>query len=448
MREVSVQQAGEELRQTAQNVLALGKKAGADRVKCVTQAGRENRLVVENGEFSLANSMQSRSLGLAVHKNDRKGSASTNSVDDESTCSAVEKALALASFSLPDSNLVMADPSQTGSPDGLDFLYSSETAGISLDQLGEFMKIALDRFAKEPKFNLDRFELSTHVSYHGMVNSLGVDQHEIQSTLGWSYLGMARSGDQVSGMDYQGGFQFGLKNLMERIESDIDSFLERVVGSLNPIKCPGYKGPILIAPRALNQLLLGPLLYHVSGRSIMDGKSRWDKSVGEKVVSDKFTLDDKPHCSDLIGATAHDGDGLPTANRSIFKGGVLVSHLHDLYSAKKTGADSTSSAGGPFGLFVETGDGGFGDMVAAAPHVLYVTRFSGNVDPLTGDFSGLAKASRLFSDGKDQGGVGETMIAGNVFEMANQILAVGDATENVGGSYVAPPVLVDGITIS
>ena len=67
---------------------------------------------------------------------------------------------------------------------------------------------------------------------------------------------------------------------------------------------------------------------------------------------------------------------------------------------------------------------------------------------LTGDFSGLAKSSRLFRDGKDAGAVGETMIAGNVLDMLQNVLGLNRNAVNVSGHFSCPDVLVDGVTVS
>ena len=75
-------------------------------------------------------------------------------------------------------------------------------------------------------------------------------------------------------------------------------------------------------------------------------------------------------------------------------------------------------------------------------------RFSGNCDPLTGDFSGVAKSSKLFVNGENRGPVVETMIAGNVFDLSNNIVAVGDRVETVSGQILCPTIVADGVTVS
>ncbi len=430
----------------ALETLEIGRKYKADDTKCVGSCGIAARLVVENGEFTLADTTTSQSLGVLVHKDLKKGSASTNSPADIEQ--SVRDAVAIATFSVPDPNLTMADSKMAGPAKELPFLVDDRVTEVEMGELGELMQEVMIEFQKEPKLAIDRFELGSSVSFHTMVNSRGVRQKEFQTKIAWSYLGLARDGQEVSGMDYQGGFGYSWDHARTHIKDGVREFIDRVVGLLNPTKCPSYKGPILIAPRAVSELLLGTILYHASGRSVMDGKSRWGSSVGTRVVSPKLTLIDNPHDKALGGATAYDSDGLPTMPQTLIREGVLACHLFDCYSAKKLGTRSNAMAGGPFCLELKSGNESLANLFHARDEILVVQRFSGNVDSLTGDFSGLAKSSRLVRQGKDVGAVRETMIAGNIFELAENILGVSSELTTVSGSYKAPTILVDGITVS
>ena len=73
---------------------------------------------------------------------------------------------------------------------------------------------------------------------------------------------------------------------------------------------------------------------------------------------------------------------------------------------------------------------------------------AGHDDPVKGDFSGVAKASRLLQQGRDVGAVTETMIAGNFFDLVKSVIAVSDQVENDSGSFSAPYVLVDGVSVT
>ena len=78
---------------------------------------------------------------------------------------------------------------------------------------------------------------------------------------------------------------------------------------------------------------------------------------------------------------------------------------------------------------------------------LHVTRFSGNVDDVSGDFSGVAKGSFLVRRGKQLGPVKETLVAGNVFDLLPRIIGMGQ-TLHRNMATVSPAVLVDGVTVT
>lgn len=428
--------------------LDTAKKLGADAIKIATGASTQKRLVVENKQFSLANSLESRSLGLVVHKDQKKGSASINTVTEEGVKRAIESALALAKYSVPDENLTLPGPDLAPKAKPLAFLYDEELAKVELDEIQAVMQEVLARLTRDKRVALDRYEMSVDVSWHGMANSHGVRQSERQTMAHWSFFGMGRDGEEVTGFDYDGSFALKRADMLPKSMDDAGRFVDKIVKALGPVKCPSYKGPVLLSPRAVQELVYGMIHYHMGGRQVMDGKSRWEKSVGQKVISEHFTLKDHPHDPRFSGATAFDGDGIPTKPRTLIDKGVLVSHLHDAYSAKKCKTKPDGSSGAPFACEFAAGATPLADILSKNGPLLLIDRFSGNEDPVKGDFSGVAKASRLYQDGKEIGPVTETMVAGNFFEMAQAVLAVSREAESVSGGFLSPYVLFDGVSVS
>jgi PmbA protein len=437
-----------ELEKLVQVGLDRAKSTKADAAKFSASCAFERRLVVENKEFTLANSLESQKIGLVVHKDKKKGSAQINTKSGKAVEKAVDDALALAAFSVPDDALTMASLQDAPRAKQLPFMFDAELSNIELGELQEIMQIGLSAAIKDKRVALDKFDLGCNVSWSGLANSNGVVQAEKQTMVTWSFFGMAVDGPEVSGFDYDVGFAWRRKGLEDRLIQSAQLFAERVTRNLRPQKCPSYRGPVIFSPRAVEDLLVGMILYHASGSAVMDGKSQWTKSVGADVLSQLFTLTDDPHSETMSGATAFDGDGLPTKAQKIVGGGKLLTHLHDLYTARRTGAKSTAMSGGPFALTVAGGSAKFEDLASARGEILLVDRFSGNSDPVKGDFSGVAKNSRLYRGGKDAGSVAETMIAGNFFDIAKQLLQATRDTEVVQGSFVSPWILVDGVSVT
>jgi PmbA protein len=408
----------------------------------------EKRLVVEANQLHLANTLRSHELVLTLHRNSKKGSVKTNSLDLRQLEDAVRTAEILANFSVADPHLNFASPEMAPPARQLDFLYDPKVGEVGFEDLKQTMQELLDLVRSNSRITIDRMEIVVETARSSIANTLGVKQDEGSSAIEWSFSGMALEEDDVSGFDYDSGFSYSAKDFRTKAVNDLKKFIERLAGNLNPRPCPTYVGPVILSPRAIEEILLDVWLYHASGSQIMDGKSRWAHSIGKPVVAPLISIIDKPHDPTLDGSTAFDDDGIPTQDRSIIESGVLMTHILDCYSAKKLGVTTNGMAGGPFSLHIEGGKESLTNMLAARSEILLVDRFSGNTDPLTGDFSGVAKSSKLYQNGKEAGPVLETMIAGNIFDLAFKILAVSASKELVSGSFYSPYLLLDEVSVS
>lgn len=429
---------------------ALGHAAGqaADRARVTASCTSEQRLVAANGELVLASCAQARGMHVLVHRHQKEGAASTNALSRTALRGAVDDALALARLAPVDDALVMPDASQAPPAAPLPFLWDDAVGGLSLDRLREFTLAMQARLTRDSRVSIDRLEASARLRWRGVFNTQGVEQGEFSSTLGWSVMGMARGEDVAGGFDYERRAVFRLEGALEHALARCDEFCERVVGNLRQARAPDYVGPVLLSPRAVERLLLETITYHCSGRSVANGTSRWAGRLGSAVASPRLSVSDQPHDGALSGATAFDRDGLPTRPRVLLAGGVLASYLFDCYSARRAGARSTASAGGPFGLVCAPGQESLDDMKHARPELLVVERFSGNLDLPTGEFSGVAKSSRLYRNGADQGCVNGALIAGNAFSLLERVIAVSSTVDQVSGAARLPWMLVDAVHVS
>lgn len=449
-----VEQTQSGLTTLAETGLSEAKRLGADAAKIATSARWERRLVVEAGRYALANSLASRSLAIVVHKDHKKGSATVNSDNPGALSKAVADATALAAYSVPDEFLCMAKASEAPPAKPLDFLFDDHLAEVELEAIQSLMHEVLEILTRDKRVALDRFEMAADISLHGLFNSFGVRQSERQTMLSWSYMGMARDGEEVTSFDYDSGFAFDWRSSPERAKRDAAAFAQKILSFLKPRQCPSYKGAVLLSPRAVRELFADMMLYHMGGRQVMDAKSRWEQSLGQRVVSPLITVTDHPLDARFSGATSFDSDGLVTKTQTLVEQGILQQHLHDLYSANRTSArlgkaiKANGTAGAPFAMAFAPGSTSFADLVSGHNQLLMIDRFSGNSDPVKGDFSGVAKSSRLFIRGQDAGAVTETMIAGNFFEFAEKVLAVGNTLENVSGGFLSPYILVEGVSVT
>jgi PmbA protein len=86
-------------------------------------------------------------------------------------------------------------------------------------------------------------------------------------------------------------------------------------------------------------------------------------------------------------------------------------------------------------------------MIAGCSKGLLVNRFSGNVDSVSGDFSGVVKGGHYIEAGKTVCPVKEVMISGNIYELLKQVVDVSREYVDVGGSRM-PYIQIEGCSIT
>jgi len=140
----------------------------------------------------------------------------------------------------------------------------------------------------------------------------------------------------------------------------------------------------------------------------------------------------------------------------LIEGGVLRNFLYDAYTARKDDRSSNGHAGGgsssvpsvaTTNVVVARGETSLADMIAGIDRGVLATRFSGNADPVSGDFSGSVKGGRMIRGGKLAEPLCGTMIAGNTFELLKRISAVSSEHERMFGSIV-PYIALDEIAVT
>jgi PmbA protein len=76
-----------------------------------------------------------------------------------------------------------------------------------------------------------------------------------------------------------------------------------------------------------------------------------------------------------------------------------------------------------------------------------VRRFSGNVRPDSGEFSGIAKQASYIENGKIKHPLKETMVSGNAFQALKNIVEIGCETRPTAFQAYVPPILVDQVNM-
>ncbi|MFN8549577.1 MAG: TldD/PmbA family protein [Candidatus Eisenbacteria bacterium] len=437
----------EALRSSAEALLELARRSGADEAQVTAAWSREIKVGFERNELSLSSSGEESSLRLRVHHGHRLGSASTNSIAHVDLVRAVEAAMAVAALSPPDEYLNMPAPERLEArpltwDDAVDALHSADLRALA----EEYLRV----LRGDPRISIDSGNVSSDAGHAILLNSHGVDVSESWTKLSWLGSGQGIDGDDITNFDYGGGMSWQLAGARERMLADGARMATQLASTFGAAPGESYKGAVLLTPKSLEELLLDAIEFHLSGLQVFYGKSVFtDDRLGTAVANPRFTLVDDPSDAGLSGCTAWDSEGVPTSRRTFIDSGRLCLQMENAYSARRRGRPRTGHCGfGLHGAKVSPGDGVLAEMLRPSHPLLAVHRFSGNVDAASGDFSGVAKGSHLYLPGGERRPVSETMISGNVFELLESIVSMSREVEVVENGYSAPWILVDGVSVT
>ena len=431
-----------------QHAIQYAKTKGCAASICKVITSANNEFIGEQKNLSSINSSDQVGFGVTVHIGQKKGTASTNIVNKEKIEATVEQAIAIAKFSKEDPFLTITPLELAPKAQELSFLWDEGYSSIDKSVLSSYLKESIKQLHSYPEMALDRISLNINKSEEFYFNSNGVQQSERQSAASWSMLGMGKKGDFVTGMDWKSGFSYKKDLIQEKMHNSCESFIERIKLLLQKGASQSYEGGLIISPRCVEDLFLGIPLGHMSGRAVMDNRSKFQDDEFGQHFHESINVEDCPHLPELSSATSYDLEGIPSQNRQLIKNGKINGFLYDNYSGKKLGKTTSGIAGGPFGLKMAAGNASLESMLNSQKNILLIERFSGNSDFTTGNISGVAKSSSFYSDGKFQGIVDETMIAANVFEMIKNVVSIENISHLTDDSGYFPHILVDGVTVS
>ena len=197
--------------------------------------------------------------------------------------------------------------------------------------------------------------------------------------------------------------------------------------------------------------LLGVLEFALSGKTLIEGKSRFEGKLGERVASELVTLVDDPDHPDGLGNRPFDSEGTASRRLPLIEGGILRSFLHNSYTARKSGQANTGHGArnyrgtlgiSPSNLLLLPGSG------VSPEDGVVVTDLMGlhaGANPISGDIS--LQALGLRYEGGESYPVENFVISGNLFHILEKVSAVGDEPEwTVAAGVLAPMVEIESLS--
>ncbi|WP_318491620.1 metalloprotease PmbA [Photobacterium leiognathi] len=377
---------------------------------------------VENVEFN-----SDGALGITVYRGNRKGSASTSDLSEAAIAQTVAAALDIANYTSEDP-FAGPGPKELMARDipDLDLFHPDEPEpdrAASIAIAAEEAALAYDpRIKQSDGASYDsHYGVRVYGNSHGMLASYASSRHSISCCV----IAEGKNGEMERDYSYT----------TSRIASDLWTpervgrhAAERTVGRVDAQKLTTREAPVMFAADVATGLF-GHLVMGISGANLYRKSSFLVDKLGEQIFPEWLDISERPHILRGMSSTPFDSEGLATYDREIIQDGVLQTYLLTSYAARKMNMQPTGHAGGIHNWMVKSTGESFEQMLKKMDRGLLVTELMGQgVNIVTGDYSRGA-AGFWVENGQIQFPVSEITIAGNLKDMMQNIVAIGNDTE-------------------
>lgn len=412
----------------------------------------ETETSIERNDVKLGKFHQGSGIGIRIIKNKALGFSSINTLDYKEISKAVDASIQIASKGSPDKYNIL--PSKMVPNQVLGIFDSKAIEFKAEESVKNTVKMLKTAREYDKRVTVDSGAFNNDLTTNAVVNSNGVECIENTSIFSWYIMGMAIDGREVSSFDFQFGGSHYMKDV--KVEETAQHFAENVVNSLGSKKCESFKGTLVLSPNAVVELITPTILSSVNSNNIQKGRSRFIGKLDVEVACKELTITDDATWSEGMAASSFDREGVPHKLVNIIDKGILKSFLYNTYTANRDNVDSTGHAAGDeesspkigsTNIIINEGTSTIEHILNEVTKGVLVSRFSGNVNPVSGDFSGVVKGGHLIIKGEKVHPLKETLIAGNIFELLNNISGISKERET-NFNFLSPYIRAEGISVT
>lgn len=417
------------LKNLVQDLLDESKKQGATSAEAGLSVDHGLSVSARLGKVETIEHHCDQGLGITVYINKKKGTASTNDFSPNSIKDTVKAACSIAKFSSEDQYAGLPDQDKLATEfPNLDRNHSWDIEAEAAIDLAVECEDAARSYHAEIN-NSEGASVNSHQGIRVLGNSLGFLQgyESTRHSISCSVLG-ERDGDM------QRDYWYSVSRKASLLESAQDVGIksaQRTISRLGAKSLSTRQSAVLYAPEVAASLI-GSLIGAISGGSLYRKASFLLDSLDTQIFPDFIRIHEQPHLAMALGSSAYDAEGVATSARDIISAGVLQGYVLGSYSARKLNMESTGNAGGVHNIMVESGSLDFDGMLNQLDTGLLVTELMGQgVNRVTGDYSRGASGFWV-EKGQIQYPVEEITIAGNLKDMYQNIIAVGNDVDYRG----------------
>ncbi|MDR3290763.1 MAG: TldD/PmbA family protein [Methanobrevibacter sp.] len=194
--------------------------------------------------------------------------------------------------------------------------------------------------------------------------------------------------------------------------------------------------------------LLNPFISGFNGDNVRRSRSILKDKVDTKIVSEDLSVYDDGRYPNGFNSSVSDGEGTCSQKTTLVKDGILKNFIYDIYSANKSGVEST---GNGFREYSSTPLNSHSNVVFNFKNSVDISEIdkgflltdvlgAHTANPISGDFSVESNNSFLIENGDITKPVKKAMVVGNIFDgLSNCQELKSDLKQK--GSFVIPKIL-------
>ena len=409
----------------------------SDSAEVIYEEGESRSISFENNKLKSVYTKSIRGIGLRVIKDGKIGFSSTT--DFRNPQQLVINALESANFG-QEAKFEFQTKSQLKETK----LFDENVVNYPIDKGIQLGNEAIEKILSvNPGYECG-VSIGKGVGKSRLLNSNGLDTSTRSTSFGTSM--------DILFVKEKGLLWVGEGESSARVDDDLDKLTTKMLYDLKlaekevDISTAAY--PVVFTSKAIGNLL-STFESGCNGKLVQKGVSPLTGKLGEKIIDERISIYDDPTIDYADGSYDCDDEGVPAQRTPMFEAGVLKNYIFDLQTAgimntKSTGNGTRSFSSQPSpgnsNVIVEPGDMKFEDMIKDMKRGILVDQVlgGGQSNVLAGEFSVNIDLGYLVENGEIVGRVKDCMVAGNVFDVFNNIIALGDKSDWHGSLRVPP----------
>lgn len=420
-----------------ESLLNLASRRGISHAEVYQMTSQSQPVFFESNHLKQLESSQSVGTALRIWQNNRPGLAVAYGKIEPGML--IDKAIALSNLNDPETIELATSGTIVRDLTGV---------SASVTDLIELGNQAINELEEEYPELTCSAELEFEQETTTLINSQGFFGHYRETGLS-CLLGA----ELVRGEDFLAIYDGEYSKTKLDLARIIEPIIKRLDWAKQNVPTPQGKVPILLTPNAAT-LLWSTVSAALNGKRVKENSSPWNNLSQKLVTSQLISLSQQPDCQPYN--CPFDDEGMPTQKLELITQGVLNQFYCDRTIARELNLMPTGNGFRPgldsypspslVNLIVAPGKDSFFDLVRKLDNGIIVDQMLGGGADISGDFSVNVDLGYRVEQGNITGRIKDTAIAGNVYQILKNIIAIGnDSTWN--GSCYTPSAIVEGISV-